>query len=185
MILRRGLATLVAIVALGGSSQVAVAQAALTVSAGASLPMGDYGKYANTGYLATVGLLFKVGEKGLSVGGQGLFGANSHSDYDGDKTTLMGALGSVVYRLGDATKPGVSLIGNVGMLQHKYSSDQFPNEEGSSSGVAYGGGAAFTVPRGRMSVYLAIRYLMASIENETTAFVPIQAGVTIPLGGNK
>jgi hypothetical protein len=173
------------LVALGASAQVASGQASLLVSGGASIPMGDYADYAKTGYVAAVGLMFKVGEKGLSVGAQGLFGGNSHSDYDGDKTTLLGALGTVAYRLGDPAKPGISLVGNLGMLQHKYSSDQFPGEEGSSSGLAYGGGAAFMVPRGNMSLYAAVRYLMASIDDETTAFVPITVGVVIPLGSKK
>ena len=181
---RRGLMVLSTLVAIGGAREVS-GQASLLVSGGASLPMGDYADYAKTGYVAAVGLMFKVGEKGLSVGAQGLYGGNSHSDYDGDKTTLLGALGTVAYRLGDPAKPGVSLVGNIGMLQHKYSSDQFPDEEGSSSGVAFGGGAAFMVPRGNMNLYAAVRYLTASIDGYSTSFVPITAGVTIPLGSKK
>ncbi|MBL0171234.1 MAG: hypothetical protein IPP90_10970 [Gemmatimonadaceae bacterium] len=98
---------------------------------------------------------------------------------------MLGLLGTVSYRLGDATKPGVSLIGNIGMLQHKYSSDKFPSYDDSQSGLAYGGGAAFSIPRGNMNLYAVVRYLMANIDDETTAFVPIQVGVTIPLGSKK
>lgn len=125
---------------------------------------------------------FKVGDKGLSVGGVGLHGSNAHSDFDGDKTNLTGVLGSVAYRLGDPEKAGVFVIGNVGMLRHSYKSDRFPSEEGASSGVAFGGGAGIQVPKGSMSLYALVRFITASIDDATTAFIPVQVGVGIPLG---
>jgi hypothetical protein len=185
MFVRRGIAAIVTLVALMSTASLAQAQVNLTLAGGATFPTGDYGKYANTGYIASAGLLFKVGTNGLSLGGQGFYGANSHSDFDGDKTTLSGVLGTVTYRLGDATKPGVFLTGNIGLLSHKYSSDKFPSEEGSSSGLAFGGGAGVAIPRGSMNFYVVARYLTASIDNETTSFIPVQAGVTIPLGSKK
>lgn len=184
MFVRRGMAAVAVLSAVLFASNVS-AQVALTVAGGASLPMGDYGKYANTGYVATVGLLVKTSKPGMSLGGQLLYGGNSHSDYDGDKTTLTGLLGTVNYRFGDAAKAGPFVVGNVGLLRHTYSSDKFPDEEGTSYGVAFGGGAGFAIPRGSMNLYAVARYLMASIDGETTAFVPIQVGVTIPLGSKK
>lgn len=118
----------------------------------------------------------------MSVGAVGLFGSNSHSDFDGDKTSLLGVLGSVAYRFGDPEKTSAFVIGNVGMLRHSYKSDMFPTEEGSSSGIAFGGGAGIAIPRGAMNVYVMARFLTASIEDATTAFIPIQAGVSFPLG---
>lgn len=179
----RGVAVLALCVAMVSVSSRTDAQARITVAAGASIPTGDYGEYAKTGYIGTAGVMFNVGEKGLSVGGVGVFGSNSHSDIDGDKTNLIGVLGSVSYRLGDAEKTGVFVLGNVGFLQHSYKSDMFPSEEGSSSGVAFGGGAGVHMPMGTKSLYVMARFITASIENETTSFIPVQVGVSFPIGG--
>jgi hypothetical protein len=173
---------LIALAVLGTTAHAANGQPILSISAGATVPLGDYGKYAKTGWMGSAGVLVPLSTSALRVGGHLLYGGNSHSDVDGDKTTLLGVLGSVVYRLGDVTKPGLYLMGNVGMLQHKYASDLFPAAEGSSSGVAFGGGAGFSIPMGRLNVHGSAGFLTASIDGESTAFVPIQAGVSIPLG---
>lgn len=184
MFVRRGMAVVAVLGAVLFSSTVS-AQASLTFAGGATMPMGDYGDYAKTGYMATAGVMVKTSKPRLSLGGHLLYGGNSHSDFEGDKTTLTGLLGTANYRLADASKPGLFLLANVGFLRHTYSSDKFPSEEGTSSGVAFGGGAGFSIPRGAMSLYATIRYLTASIDGESTAFVPIMAGVSVPLGSKK
>ena len=167
---------------LGSVANTSQAQSLVTVAAGATIPTGDYGKYANTGWTATAGVLFPVGRPGLMAGGHALFGSNSHSDLDGDKTNLLGVLGTVAYRFGDPTRPGVFVLGNVGMLRHSYSSDNFPDDEGSESGVAFGGAAGFSIPRDNMILHVSAGLLTASIEGSSTSFIPLQLGISIPFG---
>ena len=57
---------------------------------GATLPMGDYKDFAKTGWIATAGVGFDVGSRGLWVEGQGYYGSNKHDDGSGDKTDLLG-----------------------------------------------------------------------------------------------
>lgn len=111
-----------------------------------------------------------------------MYGSNSHSDYDGDKTNLTGVVATALYRFGDPTRPGLYVFGNLGMLRHAYSSEMFPDEEGSESGVAFGAGAGVSIPRGRLSLHAQAGFLTASMDGSSTAFIPIMVGVSIPLG---
>jgi hypothetical protein len=178
--LRRQLTAMAVIVSL--CAVPAQAQLALTISGGATVPLGDYDKYASTGWIGTVGLMKPVGEKGLGLGAHLFYGENPHSDIDGDKTALSGVLATVRWRFGDAKKPNVFVIGNVGYMDHSYKSEKFPNLEGSDDGLAYGAGAGIELPKGRMKWYLLARYLTADIENATTSLAPVTVGVSFPLG---
>lgn len=172
------LALAIALVAIGARTD---AQVTINVGAGGNFPMGNYGEYANTGYVLSAGFLTPVGPKGVALGAQGLFAMNTHSTYDDDKTKLLGALATARYRFGDAATPGVFVVGNVGILRHQYSSDLFPSAESVGTGVAFGGGAGIDIPRGWATFYAVARYLTASIDSATIAFVPVQVGVSVPL----
>ncbi len=169
-------------------------QTALALSGGATIPTGDFHSYAKTGYVGSVGILFAVGPKGLSVGAEGLYGSNNHSDVTGDKTNLSGALGTVTYRIGDAEEMGMFVIGNLGVMRHAFKSDNAPSTDEANSGVAFGAGAGVVVPRGDLNFFMAVRYLVADVKvhylvnsnkHTTTSFIPIQLGLTMPLGSKK
>jgi len=158
------------------------AQLAVTVSGGATMPLGDYDKYASTGWIGTLGLLGSVGDKGIRVGAELFYGNNPHSsEVDGDKSVLTGMLGTLQWRIGDKSKAGVFLVGNLGYMKHKITSELFPSIEGSDDGLAYGAGAGLVLPKGRATWYLIARYLTADIENATTSLAPLTLGVSFPL----
>ena len=160
----------------------AQAQLMLNVSGGATVPLGDYDDLTSTGWIGTLGMSGAVGGKGISLGGHLYYGQNPVSKLDGDKIALSGILGSLRWRVGDAAKPGVFLVGNVGYMKEQYSSESFPNLESSDDGVAYGAGVGLELPRGRVKWWLLARYLTASIGDGNIDLAPITLGVSFPLG---
>lgn len=163
----------------------AQAQLALTVAGGASVPMGDFGDYASTGWIGSIGLMTDVGQKGLGIGALWFYGDNSTSDIEGDKTSLTGFLGNLRFRFGDATRPGVFVLGSAGYLDRKYKSELVSALEGSDNGFLYGGGVGIDLPRGRMTWYMQASWLSADIGDSSLQFSPITVGVAIGLGGRR
>jgi hypothetical protein len=148
---------------------------------GGSFPVSDYGDYAKTGLLLIGGVSVPVGQEGLSVFGEGFFGQNGHSDFDGDKTNPYGFMGGVTLDLGTEDQGGVYFFGEAGILFHKFASDTFEGE--TSSGFGYGAGAGYWVPLGGVSGWIEGRAMNASIEGSKTSFVAVLVGVSIPVAG--
>lgn len=160
-----------------------VAAQGLWIGAGASIPSGDYGDYADTGWIVNLGAGMPVGTSGLGVGVELTYGQNSHSDVDGDSTNPISIMGGLGYNLGgEDSSISPYVFGMLGMMFHKYNSDEF--EGSTDSGLGFGGGAGINFPLGGLEGYLEGRYLTASIDESTTAYIGITAGVNIALGGN-
>ncbi len=173
-------AALVGAVAATLVSTAAQAQSAAWIWAGggATVPIGDYGDYAKTGWMATAGVGVPIGEQGLSVGGEFLYGSNKHDDTSGDKTNLLGALAGLSYRVGDPAKPGVYFMGMAGALNHQYKPGSTSESSDNEWKFAFGGGAGLDFPVGKVSIWVEGRILSRS----DTKFIPIMAGVLIPIG---
>lgn len=152
------------------------------VGAGPSIALGSYGDYAKTGWLGSAGVGFGLGQsERLSLAVEGLFGSNSHSDIEGDKTTLYGGMAGLTYQLGNVAKPHLYVFGSGGLLVHKYSSDQYDSE--SDSKFAYQFGAGLDIPLSKIGLWVDVRYLSRA-ESDATSVLPIMAGIYIPLGKN-
>ncbi|MGE0442778.1 MAG: outer membrane beta-barrel protein [Gemmatimonadales bacterium] len=150
---------------------------------GATVPVSVYKNEdgAKTGWMATAGIGFPVGDKPVSVGGELMFGSNKHeAPPEGDKTNLLGAAGFVSARLGNAEKPYPYLIGSLGMLKHDYRSTAFPDEQGGDFAVTWSAGAGLAIPvgSGGTEVWFEGRF----VSRGDTRFIPIFAGFAIPLG---
>jgi len=163
-------------------STAAQAQSAAWIWAGggATVPVGDYGDYAKTGWMAVAGVGVPIGGQGLSVGGEVLYGSNKHDDTSGDKTNLLGALAGLSYRVGDISKPGVYFMGLAGALNHQYKPGSTSASSDNEWKFAFGGGAGVDIPGGKVSIWVEGRILSRS----DTKFIPIMAGIAIPIGGN-
>jgi len=150
---------------------------------GATIPMSTYGDYANTGYMVIGGVGMPLGDQGLSMVGEAFFGQNNHSDVDGDFTNPWGFTAGVEFDLAgaEATRSAY-LFGGVGILVHRYASDQF--ESSSSSGLGFLGGAGYYFPLGVINGWVEGRLQHASIDSDNTTFVGVLAGISIPLGSN-
>ena len=166
------------------------AQVAIVASGGVTIPMGDFADFngdeagdegANRGWQASAGVLFPVGDAGLSVGARGFYGSNSH-DTDGDKTNLYGATALGTFSFGEGSiQPFI--FAELGFLTHSYKSEDFPDFEGSDSGLAFGGGAGLGFPLGGVSGFLVAGYLKGTSDVEGTEALGISAGVNFPVGG--
>lgn len=150
---------------------------------GATFPMSDYGEYANTGFLVSAGFGMPVGDQGLSIGVEGFFGQNNHSDVEGDKTNPLGAMAMAEYDFSgaDATQ-SLYVLGGVGILVHKYGSDEFGSD--SSTGLGLTGGLGYFFPLGGINGYVEGRIFEARIESENTMFAGVMAGISIPVGSD-
>ena len=158
------------------------AQATGFLSAGAAVPIGDYGDYANTGWLAQGGVGFAVGTGGVSAGVGGFFGSNSHTT-DGDKTNLYGAMAFALFTMGEEGSVQPYVFGGPGFMTHSYKSESFPAAEGSESALAAAAGAGVNIPVGGLTGYLEGMVLSGFGDLEDTKLVAVSAGVNIPLGG--
>ncbi|MGE0159734.1 MAG: hypothetical protein AB7T31_10015 [Gemmatimonadales bacterium] len=159
----------------------ASAQASIFVMGGATVPIGDYADYANTGWMAQAGAVFPVGPMGLSVGAGGFYGVNNHT-VDGDKTNLYGGLGFLQYTIGDAAAFSPYVYAGGGFMTHSYKSDTFP--EGSGSGLAVTAGAGVNIPLGGATGFAEGEYLTGlGDEVDGTDLFAISAGVSFSVGG--
>ena len=197
--LRRQIAAMAAVLSL--CAVPVQAQLAITVSGGATVPLGGFDTGSNsfwtgtsTGWMGTLGLMQDVGGKGLGLGGDLYYGENPWAEFDGAKSKLGGALATARWRFGDAAKPNVFVVGNLGYMKHTRRSPSHvcanpcPADlvESSDDGLAYGAGAGIEIPRGRMTWYLLARYLAADISDAATGIAaptvaPITIGVSFPL----
>jgi len=154
--------------------------AAIVLGGGATVPIGDYGDYAKTGWMGVGGVVVPIGDQGLFVGGEFLYGSNKHDDGTGDKTNLYGGLAGLGYRVGDRSKPGVFFFGLAGGLNHQYKPGSSTESSSNEWKFAFGGGGGFDIPVGKASIWVQGRIISRS----DTKFIPILAGITIPVGGN-
>jgi len=150
------------------------------IGGGGSFPVSDYGEYANTGFQVTGGFGLPIGESGLSVGIEGIFGQNSHSDVDGDKTNPYAIFGALGFDFGEEDEAHPYVFGGAGILWHKYSSDTTTG--GTESGLGLNGGAGFVFPLGGVNGWVEGRFTHGSIEDSNTSFIGALAGISIPLG---
>jgi hypothetical protein len=172
-----------AVVLCAGLSAPAAGQTPLLVWAGAgpSIPLGDFGDRADTGWMAGAGLLAIIGQSGLWAGVEGTLGRNSYKGYGGNHE-LMGGGGMVGYTLAQGARAQPYVFGNVGLLSLKTSSGG-PSGD-STSGLSMGAGAGVTYNLTESaSLFASGRYLTADIEDNRLNMVPVTVGLTYILGG--
>jgi hypothetical protein len=165
---------------------------AVFLGAGATIPTGDYKDFgdedgAKTGWMATGGVIFPIGENGLQGFVHGTYGSNSH-EWEGNKTNLLGGFAGIEYVMAEPGEPGPFVFGEVGFLRHSYKSDDFPEYEDSSSGLALGGGAGYSIPLGTFTGWVLGHYTHGFLSDDETGegdttFFGVMAGVSVPIGG--
>lgn len=152
------------------------------VAAGATIPTGDYGDYAKTGWGASVGALLPVGTAGVALGARGFYGSNNH-DVDGEKTNLFGGMAMVNYSFQTGTQLTPFVSGQFGFMSHQFKTDDPNLEEGTESGAAFALGGGLGFPLGGVQGFVAAAYQQGLGDIDTTKFIGVVAGVSIPLGG--
>lgn len=179
--MKRVLSGVVAMAGLVVLAQGASAQANIFVSAGAALPIGDYGDYAGTGWMAQAGVGFPVASS-VSAGVGGFYGVNNH-DTDGDKTNLYGALAYALFTMGEDGSVQPYVFGGPGFMTHSYKSESFPSAEGSESALAAAAGAGVNIPFGSLEGFVEGMVLAGFSDLDETRVIVLSGGLSFPLGG--
>jgi len=157
------------------------AQTTIYVSGGGSFPTGDFGDYANTGWMAAGGVIFGIGESGLGVGAELFYGQNNHKDeasfYDNEKTSPYGAMAIVDYSFDTGGNIMPYVFGGAGLLVHRFSADGIDSESDSKFGYQFGAGLGFGIGE-TSQLYVEGRYM----GSEYTKYFAALAGFAFTLG---
>ena len=117
------------------------------VSGSATVPSGDYGDYAKTGWLAGAGFRAWMNADGkLAFWLVGEYGSNTHDDTSDDKTNIMTGGGWLSYVLSSNPDASVSpfVVGGGGYMNHQYKPGDGGDSENFGQGFVGGGvGLAF------------------------------------------
>jgi hypothetical protein len=141
------------------------------IGAGASIPSGDFGDAAKTGWVATAGLNF--GAKALSFRIDGNYSQVSLKGEDTGSEKLILGLGGVQFGLGQkAAHP--YLLGEVGYL-HSSFSDCPEGFDCGSGAFAWAAGAGFTTG----SIFVEGRYVSSSKDGSTKSMILAEVGLRL------
>lgn len=176
-------AAAVALFASTSSAQSAKA-VSIGISAGAAIPVGDFGDFYTTGYNGTVSLgLRSVGSPiGLRI--DGMYNKLSLKDdaiitIPGqgvvESASIMSANANLVYSLpGTGISP--YLIGGGGIYSTKLNGDGFDTDAESKFGVNGGIGASF--PLSGFNAFIEARLHHIFTDESATQFVPVTFGIS-------
>jgi opacity protein-like surface antigen len=143
--------------------------------------MGDFGDFADTGWMAAAGLLFPVGQQGVWVAAEGLYGRFAHSDVDGDATNLYGGSGLLGYTFTSGGRLAPYVFASAGMLVHDYDPEDTAFDVDSESNFSYGVGGGFDYALSeRIGFWFAAQYLAA----DETKLIPLIVGLSLRPGTN-
>lgn len=158
----------------------AQAQVNVGVGGGVTIPLGDFGDVAKTGWhgLANVGYDMP---SGVGVRGDFFYGQNSFDGADG-KTKLAGGFGNILYHFKSA---GVTpyVIGSIGFINAKGEATAGGlTVSGSETKIAFGGGAGLKFKAGSDShIFVEGRYITVNTSGSNTNFIPITVGISFGL----
>jgi hypothetical protein len=156
----------------------ATAAQSIYAGVGASIPVGDFGDYADTGWLAVAGFLVPIGDGPIQVGAEGFYGQNNHSDVEGDKTNPYGVMGTLMFDAGADGSIGPYFFGGAGLLVHKFGTDA-PEGGDSESQFGYQAGAGLDIPFGEsVGGWVEARYM----GSKDTNLVGFLAGLSVGIG---
>lgn len=162
----------------------AVAQAKFSVGGGLTLPLGDFGDAASTGWhgLAAVGFQPANLPVGFQVDGMfQRFGVeDAPDDFDGNFQVIQGTA-NVVYTFTTAEESTFHpyLIGGLGLYNFKPTGDDLTGVVGDASETDFGinAGAGFDFQAGAVGLFVEGRFHNVFSEGESTNFIPITVGI--------
>jgi len=150
---------------------------------GPTIPSGDYGDIAKTGYMISAGFGVDIGKKGLFLEAELGRGTNTHENTGqaNSKTNVISAFGALGWSFGAAEKKvRPYLLAGAGLVAHQFRTDaEPPLGEGTESkfGATGAGGISIRVQE-KMSFWLEGRYIGSSGTNHIAALI----GLTLNLG---
>ena len=167
------------------------AQTSIFIGGGATIPTGDFSDFdgdgagtdgASTGWQATAGAQFAIGEGGFTVGPRVFYGSNSH-ETDGDKTNLYGATALANYGFGEPDALNPFLWGEFGVMSHAFKSDALPAADVTTTAAMWSVGAGVGFPVGGVNGFIAAGYTAGLSDNSDTKLFGVYAGASFAVGG--
>ena len=178
---RNVLGVMTAIVALAASAPAAQAQNPMTfgIAAGATLPMGDFGDVANTGWhgMATLGFMPSMLPFGMRIDGMYNSLKFDEEAIGGEANArIMGVNANAIIAV-PAAVASPYLIGGIGMYNLKQTSDDVDLEgDGETKfGINIGIGTKFSLSG--FGTFAEIRYHNVFTDEQSTQFLPITFGI--------
>ncbi len=177
---RHAVRTFLTMLATLGLARAAAAQTSIFFGGGATIPSGEYGDYAKTGWIGAAGVGIPLPNSKVSVVIWGAYGSNNHDDDTGDKTNIYSGNGGLEYRFGDPAKAGIYVNGSVGFLVHSFKAGESQSDaDESETKIAFSFGGGPVIPAGKIVIWGWGGYVLATDTN----FLGFLAGIGIPLGG--
>ena len=184
---RTVLGVVTAVLALSASASVVHAQNPMTfgIAAGATLPMGDFGDEANTGFhgMITLGAMPALVPFGVRIDGMyNSLGGDDFSDsginFTGVSAEILGLTANGVFSMPGMMVTSPYLIGGIGYYGSKAKSDQGDSERTSAFGLNIGLGAKFNLSGFGTFVEARYHHVMQSDEDGGSyQFVPLTFGI--------
>lgn len=148
------------------------------VSVGVATPTGDGGDFIDTGWMATGGVTFAIGEDGLWAGVEGAYGGNSSSnsafDFTANPWSAMGFLGYSFDTAGNLDPYVFGGGGLQGIKVEDFSENAF--------GYQFGAGTSFGNPENSVRPYAEVRYQGTSDDEVDITFWAVLLGMSISTG---
>ncbi len=172
------------LLATAGAAPALAQGAKFSVGGGLTMPLGDFGDFASTGWhgLAAVGFQPANLPVGFQIDGmyQRLGVEDAPDDFDGNTQVIQGTA-NVVYTFTTAEESTFHpyLIGGVGMYNFKPTGDDLEALVGDESETDFGinAGAGFDFQAGAVGLFVEGRFHNVFTEGESTNFIPITVGI--------
>lgn len=144
---------------------------------GATIPIGDYGDYAKTGFIADVGLGRTFGSGRVFAFADVFYGKNNHETAD-ESTSLIGGGGNIGISSTASSARPYAYVG-LGMQNHKF--NPAGGGDGGSETKPYGRGAVgVSLGSGKTTFWIEAGLIQGfGGDDGNTGYLPIQAGVSI------
>jgi len=154
------------------------AQAGVGVSAGISIPTGDFGKAVKSGY--SVNGLVGFSMPLSPIGFRGEVGYNSWDGKsgtlaDGVTTSSLSGTANIVLQVPMMVVAKPYVIGGIGYHHMKSDAGALGNSTDNKMGWNVGGGLKFGL--GTLNTMLEARYITVNTEGSSTHYVPVTFGI--------
>lgn len=156
----------------------------LGISAGAAIPVGDFGDFYSTGYNGTVSLGFRSVGSPIGIRIDGMYNKMDVKDDASitlpgfgivESASIMSANANLVYSLpGTGINP--YLIGGGGIYSTKLHGDGFDTDSENKFGLNGGIGASF--PLSGFNAFLEARFHHIFTDESATQFIPVTFGIS-------
>jgi hypothetical protein len=168
----RLVALLVAVLlAAPGASLSAQSKLSFHLGAGLLMPSGDFGDYAEQGWVAFGGVSMPLGSNPKL--GLGLSAFYGHADHEGDldeSTDIPGAMLHLDYALATTGTIIPYISGGVGLLQHRYNAGDTGFDDEQETSFLFGGAVGVQIKR----FFIDARYIIG----DGTDFLSLGAGIS-------